>query len=411
MQPDATGASKVKVKVVANELVDTDIEMVSLVRHGANRAPFKVLKSDDEDDKPTLGDKLQSFFSLKKDEYNVVAYFIRKDAAEAVLPVLKSHGVDIEKAAEKDGVVSVPVSDAPAKGFVQLNDALAVAVDQPLREFSDESIVKAYAEGLGLSDFAPGVSLAVRGLADAVWTLLNPANAADARDDRVAKVDSMLASFRKYVTSLAKALPEQVFRVEAETHDLVKEESPMKGKLSEVVPGDLDGLEKADDAPPADPKVEAEAPAPVAKAEEAAPPAAPAEAPAFTPCGECPNPEACTKNGACAAKAAAMEKSEQDPILKALEALSAQVASIAKAVEEQKTITDSLSAKVEGAPLAKSATPPVETTTVVRKGEDIDLALSSLGGREVSQTRRVEKTGEAVWDGLMSDLNSFRPSR
>jgi len=391
-----------KVKVIANELVDTDIEMVSLVRHGANRAPFKVLKSEDADGKPSLGSKLQSFFSLKKDDFNVVAYFIRKDAADALLPILKAQGVDVAKAVESEGVVIVGVSDLQAEGFVQLNDALAIAVDQPIREFSDESIVKAYAENAGLTDFAPGVSLAVSSLADAVWTLLNSTDADNSREDRVAKVDSMLASFRKYITSLAKALPDQVFRVEAATHELVKEEFPMKVRLNEVVPGDLDGLSHES------------APQAVAKADEAAPPAAPAEAPKFTPCGECPDPAACLKAGACAkaaaAEAAPMEKA--DPVLKALEALSAQVASIAKAVEDQKTITDGLTAKVvQAETLAKTATKTVETMTVVRKGEDIDLALSSLGGREVPQPRRIEKAGEAIWDGVMPDLDSFRPSR
>lgn len=395
-----------KVKVVANELLDTDIEMVSLVRHGANRVPFKILKSEDPE-KSSLGGKLQSFFSLGRGGFNVTAYFIRKDAAEALLPVLKAEGVDVSRAVESEGVTVVAVSDLKARGFIQLNDALAVAVDQPIREFSDESIVKAYAEGIGLSDFAPGVSLSVRGLADTVWTILNASDGAESRDERVAKVDTMLASFRKYITSLAKALPEQVFKIEAATRALIKSEDATmpQGKLNEVVPGDLDGLVKTEaPAPAVEPKVE------VAKAEEAAPPAAPAEAPAFTPCGECQTPEACTKAGACAAKAAAVKS--EDPVLKALEALSAKVDSIAKAVEDQKTITDGLAAKVgEAESLAKSATSTVETTTVVRKGEDIDLALSSLGGRNPERTREVRKTGEELWGGLFPELDNFRPSR
>ena len=374
-----------KVKVVANELVDTDIEMVSLVRHGANRCPFKVLKS--EDDAPaTLGDKLQSFFSLGRGDFNVVAYFMREDAAEKILPLLKAEGIDVEQAVTKEGVVSITLSDAPSRGFLQLNDALAIAVDQPIREFSEESVVKAYAEGIGLTDFAPGVSLAVRGLADTVWSLLNSPDADEARDVRVAKVDSMLASFRKYITSLAKALPEQVFRVEAAARDVVKTEEhtmPQGKPLSEAVPGDLDGLSKSDA-----PAKGTEAPGEVKKEE------APAVAAAAQP---------------------SSQETPADPlasIMKALETIAAKVDGLAKSVEEQRSVTDTLAAQVaEAEELAKSATEKADSTTLVRKGEDIDLALSSLGGRDTAHGRTVRKSGEALWDGLFSDLDTFRPSR
>lgn len=385
-----------KVKVVANELVDTDIEMVSLVRHGANRVPFKILKAED-DEQPTLSGRFQSFFSLNRGDFNVTGYFIRKDAAEAVLPILKAAGIDISKATEADGVIGVLLSDTTPHGFIQLNDALAVAVDRPIREFGDESIVKAYAQSLGLDQFAPGVSLSVRGLADAVWTLLNPTDDNEPREERVAKVDSMLASFRKYITALAKALPAQVFQVEAATDAITKTEddSMRKRTLTEAVPGDLDGIFKADDeeavveaAKPvivapveSKPEVAAEAAAPVAKDEV---PADPTPAPAPT---------------------------GMDAVLKALESISAKVDGLAKAVDDNRTETDSLKAlvaEVEG--LSKSVR-DAPTTTVVQKGEDVDFALASLGGSYRDRPAPVVKTGEALWDGLFPELDSFRPAR
>jgi len=379
-----------KVKVVANELLDTDIEMVSLVRHGANRAPFKILKSDDETPVSKLGDKLQSFFSLSKGEVAITAYFIRKDAAEALLPILKSEGIDVSCAREAEGVVVVPISaDAEARGFVQLGDALAVAISHPLKEFSDESVVKAYADGVGMAGFAPSVNLAVGGLADSVWTLLNSGEAEGTREERVAKVDAMLASFRKYITSLAKMLPEQVFKIEAAARAATTEDTDMrKGKLEEAVSGDLAGLTKSEEvveaaAPPApEPAVEA---APVAKAEEAAPVAA----------------EAPTTDAALAA------------ILAKLDAINTVVETLTKTVDAQKAETAELRERLSAADeqIEKSA----ETrrrTTIVDRGGDMDLALSTLGGNDHPRTRKpVVKSDEELWGGLFSDLNTFRPSR
>lgn len=36
-----------KVKVVANEVVDGEVDFISLVKHGANRSPFKIVKADE----------------------------------------------------------------------------------------------------------------------------------------------------------------------------------------------------------------------------------------------------------------------------------------------------------------------------------------------------------------------------
>jgi hypothetical protein len=37
-----------KIKLVANELVDGEIEFISLVKHGANRSPFVIVKAEEE---------------------------------------------------------------------------------------------------------------------------------------------------------------------------------------------------------------------------------------------------------------------------------------------------------------------------------------------------------------------------
>ena len=40
------GGAAVKIKIIANELVDGEVEYVSLVKRGANRSPFKIVKAE-----------------------------------------------------------------------------------------------------------------------------------------------------------------------------------------------------------------------------------------------------------------------------------------------------------------------------------------------------------------------------
>jgi hypothetical protein len=375
-----------KVKVVANELVDTDIEMVSLVRHGANRCPFKVLKSDEP---PSFKERVDEFFSIGRGDCSVVAFFVRKDAAEKVLPLLKSEGIDIEKSEEADGVIAISVSDATPRGFIQLNDVLAVAVDQPLKEFANESVVKAYAESVGLQGFAPGVDMAVRGLADGVWSLLNSTETGP-RTERVAKVDTMLASFRKYITSLAKLLPEAVFKAEAVTKAVAEEfEMNLKGKLSEAVPGDLDGLAKSEEvvAPVA------EQAAPVAEVEKTEEVAAAAEAPAVEAAAAAPD----------------MTEVLASVVAKALAPITAKIDALATDVDRQREVTASLLAKKEQ--VAKAERTAAARVTHVDASANIDIALSNLGGTSRPGAKAVVKSADEVWTGLFGDLDSFRPAR
>jgi hypothetical protein len=236
-----------KIKVVANELVDSDIEMVSLVRHGANRCAFKLLKTDDTQ---TLSDKLGDFLHLNSGDPKITAFYIKKAATEAVLPILKTAGFAGETQTF-EGVNILKVSDGATKSVFQLTDSVAVGIDQPVKLIADEGIVKAHAVVVGTDGFYPGIGLATTTLDSVVWNLLN-SNGDQASPDRLEKTESMLASFRKYVGTLLRVLPKEVLQVEGalRSHEISKEagtDMQKATKLVEAVSGDLDIL-KADAA-------------------------------------------------------------------------------------------------------------------------------------------------------------------
>ena len=46
------------IKMIASELVDGEIEFISLVKHGANRSPFKIVKTEESPARPSWADTL-----------------------------------------------------------------------------------------------------------------------------------------------------------------------------------------------------------------------------------------------------------------------------------------------------------------------------------------------------------------
>ena len=403
-----------KVKVRANELVQTDIDMVSLVKHGANRCPFKILKSEDA---PTLRERVEGLVRLGKSEARVVAYFIRKDSFPELEPILKAAGIDTRKpeVIEEAVVIRVAKGLRPL-GHVQLSEALAVAIDQPIGEFSEESIVKSYADSLGLSGFAPGIHFAVQALARPVWSFLN-GDESEAKEHRIEKVDAMLVSFRKYVNALAKLLPNQVFEIEKAVNDhLVSEDSIVKKPrpLKEAMTGDLgdlldtpqhlakDELDEPDPAPVIEKEVEKQVAAPAAESEDTA------STPAATDPPAAASPPA---------PSAAVGEDPETELAKAAQALTLAVgaikelsAAVIKTTADQSALAervDRISTLLEQT--AQLATEAHESTatakTTVSKAADVDLALASLGG--IQPKSRVQKTEAGVFDNLMQDLEGF----
>jgi|GEM_PF-5061492 len=59
-----------KVKMIATELVDAEVDYISLVRHGANRTPFKIVKADEPERAKTLAEVIEDFRALVEPTLN-----------------------------------------------------------------------------------------------------------------------------------------------------------------------------------------------------------------------------------------------------------------------------------------------------------------------------------------------------
>lgn len=270
----------VKVTVEANELKNGKIEKISLVRNGAIRQPFKILKTEEiPQDKDSVGDKLKKFFGAADEDAAIAALFVRKSAAAKWIPLIKAHGFRAEKAhAEVDGdmvILKQESYDPEIEGsLVALTPDVAIMLNQVVKGFDPYSSSASFDENVKASAFYPGMYHAMESLADTVWNVLNNS---DDPEQAAADVAKQVKAFGNYVNNLVSELPGSVFKMEHEgltkafassnvsdsiainvTKD--EDENMSTTVLKEAAPGDLDGL--LDDAPAADAalaKAEAEA--------------------------------------------------------------------------------------------------------------------------------------------------------
>ena len=270
----------VEVTVEANELKNGKIEKISLVRNGAIRQPFKILKTEEiEQHNEGMGDKLKKFFgNTTEEDAQVAALFVRKSAAAKWLPLIKANGFRAEKEhAEVDGDMVILKQESFDPDFegsmVALSPDVAIMLNQVVKGFDPYSVSASFDENVKASAFYPGMFHALESLADTVWNVMNEA---DSNEAAAASVAKQIKAFGAYIQNMVNELPQTVFKMEHEgltnefagsnvsisnSTNLTKgEEDNMTNVLREAAPGDLDGL--LDDAPAAD--------AAIAKADEQA---------------------------------------------------------------------------------------------------------------------------------------------
>src|SRR5262245_51975566 len=112
-----------KLQLKATELVDTEANFVSLVKRGANRIPFRIMKKDETMiDLHKIG---RSLFNKAEARPEIVAAIGQKGTnLDKVAEVFKANGLDPSKfnKSEKDGIVTVAKADA------DMTDAMVVKV-------------------------------------------------------------------------------------------------------------------------------------------------------------------------------------------------------------------------------------------------------------------------------------------
>lgn len=247
-----------KIKLIANELTDGEIDFVSLVKHGANRSPFKIIKMEDLPEgttMDTLKDKFTALFGDEKPE--VAAFYVQTEFAKEYEVKFKAAGFTTNDPIKKGEFTVYPQAgydESKDGALITVDNKCGIALDRVVKDFSSFPSSEDFQENLGASAFFPGLHHSFEALVESVWNTLNKA---DSLDDAAPKIDKNLMAFRKHVNALVRNMPSSVIKMEYEglandlggskvgssdTDTLGKGNGDMTEKIKEALGGDLEGL-------------------------------------------------------------------------------------------------------------------------------------------------------------------------
>jgi hypothetical protein len=220
-----------KIKAKLRQLTDADVRYISLVERGANRIPFRIVKSDSKEnsmgiDLSKLG--LRVTKSAAPVSATVSAVVLAKNApalVEKAVESLKAEGFDLPVVTSfDDGSVTIAKDDKYMDGgtVVRLSDGVAVVMKN-FDDFGQTLSTSDIGKDADTQGFYEGVSGALNHLRDRVTTVLK------SDGDRSKEMREAVADFYTYVDGLVAAIPAAVFKAENPLTDLVggfKEEAP-----------------------------------------------------------------------------------------------------------------------------------------------------------------------------------------
>jgi hypothetical protein len=226
------------------KLSDLDVRYVSLVDRGANRIPFRIIKSQEKDmslDLSALGFRVKKADAAKALAATGVVtgvVFAHGDAdtATAGQAILKAAGMDFPEATVfEDGTVAVHKSDEALEDgtIVRLNSSVAVIVkdaDQHLTQLK-KSAFGDMAEAQGYFD---GPSQVMTISQDSVRAVLQKS---DSTETAATAVRDSMEAITQYMDLITKMLPTEILKLEVQLENLVKASWKDGPPDSKVTPG------------------------------------------------------------------------------------------------------------------------------------------------------------------------------
>lgn len=215
------------IKIKGHKLEAADVTHVSLVDHGANRIPFRVLKSEsDTESSMSLKIALTNIFAgKKKDEApapTISAFVLQKgEHFEAAKTALASIGANVEDTEEQDDYVVFKQD-----GEVDYDKDIGIqgkAVAVLLKAFNPYDMRAAsYTDILKTQGFLPSLQTANEALFQSV---INTISKGDITPDAlVSEVESSLGEFSNYIVGLCKSIPATAFKADAAVTEAIAAE-------------------------------------------------------------------------------------------------------------------------------------------------------------------------------------------
>lgn len=257
------------IKAKLRELKNADVTHVSLVGRGANRIPFRVIKSDKQESGMNLNDLRRLVKGSNEPEAPTISAFVVFDQPEAVVAKigekLKELGLKGDKIKKMDdGALMFVQDDEPEKDGTILrmsNDVIVIAKGfSPYNEALSQNAD--FNETLQTQGFFQNMDVACSALRS---TVSNVMYKADSQASAVQDISTNIDKFKNYLVTLAKGLPQVAFKADKDISEIIiaAAEEAKKAEKPKEDPADTPEAKK-EEQPKEEPKTEGEKPAPVA---------------------------------------------------------------------------------------------------------------------------------------------------
>lgn len=202
-----------KVIIQARELSEMDVNIISLVKRGANRIPFRIVKSDGES---TMN--ISNLFVWKQEPQlpAVVACVLAKTANhDAYTKALTEGGFEVDHVTEgEDGNITLmftksdKMEDAVALKISDEAALIIVGVEKGLLSFPDSN---SFIENITKAGFAPSYRIANEILTETVGNIIFSEGDAVETKEAVSKA---ISDFGGYIEAILSTIPVQAFKAE-----------------------------------------------------------------------------------------------------------------------------------------------------------------------------------------------------
>lgn len=201
-----------KVIIQARELSEMDVNIISLVKRGANRIPFRIVKSDGE----STMNLTKIFFAKAPVTPALVGLVLAKSAdQEAYTKALAEGGFEVDHVTEGENesvslmfTKSDEMEDAVAFKITDDAALIVTGVEKGLMAFPDSN---SFIENITKAGFAPSYRIANDILTETVGNIIF--SEGDAEETKTA-VQKAIEDFGGYIEAILSTIPVQAFKAE-----------------------------------------------------------------------------------------------------------------------------------------------------------------------------------------------------
>ncbi|QIG66812.1 putative ribonuclease E/G family protein [Rhizobium phage RHph_TM16] len=203
------------ITLTATELQNAHTNIVSMVKRGANRIPFRFVKEDSEEmlDLNKIGQSAFAKAEVKKP--GVLAVIVNKSAdIEAVKTALKDSGLSLEKGEEGEDTIVFKQEGVKEfdVGFLKLDDNVLLGVSGLQKSFSSYNWSDTdFATIFSQQSFFPTLYQATEAFRDCVYNIMQKSEDKASISTLVSKAHS---DFGQLVNTLVAAIPEAAVKAD-----------------------------------------------------------------------------------------------------------------------------------------------------------------------------------------------------